>query len=103
MPLPDHFRPPLFPRPYWESFPVTWAGAMADALNEDLLPAGYFTEEHAHAGARVEVDVATVADDRPSAGCRLPARRESELTPSANLTRRVIFPCRPASERAAFP
>src|SRR5437667_5836045 len=70
MPLLDHFHPPpprfAAPARHWESFHVTWAGAMADALNEDLLPDGYFAEEHAHAGARVEIDVATFADDRPA-------------------------------------
>lgn len=64
MPLRDHFRPPLYPTRHWESFHVTWAGAIADALNEDLLPEGYFAEEHAHSGAPVEIDVATFADDR---------------------------------------
>ncbi|MDY3554517.1 DUF4058 family protein [Gemmata sp. JC717] len=62
MPLLDHFHPPLYPRRHWESFHVTWAGAIADALNEQLLPDGYFAEEQAHAGARVEIDVATFAD-----------------------------------------
>jgi hypothetical protein len=42
---------------------VNWAGAIADALNETLLPDGYFAEEHAHAGARIEIDVATFADE----------------------------------------
>ena len=65
MPLLDHFRPPLYPRRHWESFHVTWAGAIADALNEELLPEGYFAEEHAHAGARIEIDVATFADELP--------------------------------------
>ena len=59
MPLLDHFHPPLFPRRRWESFHTNWAGAIADALNEDLLPEGYFAEEHAHLGPRVEIDVAT--------------------------------------------
>ena len=68
MPLLDHFRPPLYPRRHWESFHVTWAGAIADALNETLaqLPGGYFAEEHAHAGARVEIDVATFGDENPA-------------------------------------
>jgi uncharacterized protein DUF4058 len=61
MPLLDHFHAPLAPRRHWESFHVNWAGAMADALNERLLPEGYFAEEHAHAGARVEIDIATFA------------------------------------------
>lgn len=29
------------------------------------MPDGYFAEEHAHAGARVEIDVTTFADDNP--------------------------------------
>jgi Protein of unknown function (DUF4058) len=62
MPLLDHFHAPLAPRRHWESFHVNWAGAMADLLNEQLLPEGYFAEEHAHAGARVEIDVATFSD-----------------------------------------
>src|SRR5437870_3213466 len=66
MPLQDHFHPPLFPRRHWESFHVNWAGAMADALNERLLPEGYFAEEHAQLGARVEIDVATFADSTPA-------------------------------------
>lgn len=63
MPLMDHFRPPLYPARHWESFQVTWAVTMADALNQSLLPEGYFAEEHAHAGSRVEIDVATFADE----------------------------------------
>jgi hypothetical protein len=59
MPLLDHFHPPLTPARHWEWFHVNWAGAIADALNERLLPEGYFAEEHTHLGARVEIDVAT--------------------------------------------
>ena len=62
MPLLDHFHAPLAPRRHWESFHVNWAGAIADSLNEHLLPEGYFAEEHAHIGARVEIDVATFDD-----------------------------------------
>ena len=62
MPLLDHFHPPLAPRRHWESFHVNWAGAMADTLNDQLLPDGYFAEEHAQLGARVEIDVATFAE-----------------------------------------
>ncbi len=66
MPLLDHFHSPLAPRRHWESFHVNWAGAIADALNEHLLPEGYFAEEHAQIGARVEIDVATFDDSRSS-------------------------------------
>jgi hypothetical protein len=63
MPLLDHFRPQLAPRRHWESFHVKWAGAIADTLNEDLLPEGYFAEEHAQIGPWVEIDAATFADE----------------------------------------
>jgi hypothetical protein len=66
MPLLDHFHPPLAPRRHWESFHVNWAGAIADDLNESLLPEGYFAEEHARLGPRVEIDVATFDDPGPS-------------------------------------
>jgi hypothetical protein len=62
MPLLDHFHAPLAPRRHWESFHVNWAGAMADVLNEQLLPEGYFAEEQAHLGAVVEIDMATFAE-----------------------------------------
>jgi hypothetical protein len=66
MPLLDHFHPPLFPRRHWESFHTSWAGTIANALNEDLLPAGYFAEEHTHMGPRVEIDVATFDEAGPA-------------------------------------
>src|SRR5882672_10559022 len=59
MPLLDHFHPPLSTERHWESFHTTWAGAIADALNERGLPEGYFAEEQLHPTARVEIDVAT--------------------------------------------
>src|SRR6516225_6707624 len=63
MPLLDHFHPPLAPRRHWESFHVNWAGAIADDLNERLLPEGYFAEEHAKLGPWVEIDAATFTDN----------------------------------------
>jgi hypothetical protein len=66
MPLLDHFHAPLSPRRHWESFHVNWAGAIADDLNETLLPEGYFAEEHAQLGPRVEIDVATFTDSESS-------------------------------------
>src|SRR5829696_7683351 len=59
MPLLDHFHPPLSTMRHWESFHARWASAIADALNEHLLPPGYFAEEQVHLGSRVEIDVAT--------------------------------------------
>jgi len=45
MPLLDHFHPPLSTQRHWESFHTTWAGSIADALNQQWLPEGYFAEE----------------------------------------------------------
>src|SRR3954470_18668940 len=66
MPLLDHFHPPLAPRRHWKSFHVNWAGAIADALNESLLPEGYFAEEHAQLAPWVDTDVASFAASDPS-------------------------------------
>jgi hypothetical protein len=59
MPLLDHFHPPLSLERRWEAFHAAWSGSLADALNR-MLPAGYFAEEQTHAGAGVEIDVATL-------------------------------------------
>lgn len=68
MPLLDHFHPPLTLRSRWESFHAAWAVWIADGLNGGLLPAGYSAEEHAHVGPRIEIDVATFAEDAPGEG-----------------------------------
>lgn len=67
MPLLDHFHPPLSGERHWESFHAAWAGSIADQLNRDLLPGGYFAEEHVHVGSRVEIDVATFEGGTSSA------------------------------------
>ncbi len=59
MPLLDHFHPPLSSQRHWESFHTTWATAIADSLNQEWLPEGYFAEEQLHPAARIEIDVAT--------------------------------------------
>jgi hypothetical protein len=65
MPLRDHFRPPLSRERHWEAFHAAWAGSIADALNR-TLPPGYFAEEHTHAGASAEIDVATFEQATPA-------------------------------------
>jgi hypothetical protein len=62
MPLRDHFHPPLSDRRPWESFHTTWASALADLLNDGVLPPGFIALEQVHAGAGVEIDVATFPD-----------------------------------------
>ncbi|MFO0970150.1 MAG: DUF4058 family protein [Gemmataceae bacterium] len=59
MPLLDHFRPPLRNQRHWEGFHGRWAAALADNLNDELLPADYFAEFQLQVGPRVEIDVAT--------------------------------------------
>jgi hypothetical protein len=59
LPLLDHFHPPLSARRPWESFHTTWASALADLLNQDVLPPGFIALEQIHAGAAIEIDVST--------------------------------------------
>lgn len=92
MPLLDHFHAPLHPRRHWESFHVTWAGAIADALNESLLPEGYFAEEHAHAGARIEIDVATFADESASPARNGTVATQTYALPAPALVIPTAFP-----------
>ena len=63
MPLLDHFHPPLHPRRRWDSFFVTWAGTIADALNDALLPAGFFAEEYARIGSILASDDVAQTDE----------------------------------------
>lgn len=81
MPLLDHFHPPLYPQRNWESFHASWAGAIADALNQRSLPEGYFAEVQTHLGARVEIDVATF-DASPGSGPPAPVAGTATLTHS---------------------
>jgi hypothetical protein len=85
----DHFRPPLSTQRHWESFHAAWAGALADFLNEDWLPEGYFAEEQVHPSARVEIDVATFEQSG-----RHP--REKDEGAVATLSHRVWSPPQPA-------
>lgn len=96
MPLLDHFRPPLSLERSWESFHASWSGSMADELNR-CLPSGYFAEELTHAGASVEIDVATFA--RTAAGSPSPTNGDVAVAtapqvwspPTPALTLPVVF------------
>lgn len=52
---------------------------MTDALNQTLLPEGYFAEEQMHPISRLEIDVATfeqeVAQQKPSGGLAIAGRK----------------------------
>jgi len=65
MPLLDHFHPPLHGPRRWEGFHHAWATVIAQHLNQDVLPAGYFAEPEISVGPELEVDVATLEMARP--------------------------------------
>jgi hypothetical protein len=98
MPLLDHFHPPLSSTRHWESSHARWAAAIADALNADLLPRGYFAEEQVHVGSRVEIDEPTF--DQGSSLLTGAAAGGG----TATLAKRVWSPAAPALEMpAVFP
>jgi len=98
MPLLDHFHPPLSTQRHWEGFHSLWASSIAAALNDQLLPPGYFAEVQIHVGSRLEVDVASFEEESvPAGGTRvksaaatLPARIWAPPTPSFVMP--AIFP-----------
>jgi hypothetical protein len=65
MPLLDHFHPPLHGPRRWEGFHHAWATVIAQQLNQDVLPPGYFAEPEISVGPELEVDVATLELTRP--------------------------------------
>jgi hypothetical protein len=60
MPLLDHFQPPWLTVRPWDAFHATWATALAEQLNEGLLPPSFVALPLTKVGTRVEIDVATV-------------------------------------------
>jgi hypothetical protein len=66
MPLLDHFRPPLSQRRHWDSFHGAWAEAMAQHLNQLLLPEHFVAEARVKLGGQVEIDVGTFAEEGTS-------------------------------------
>lgn len=62
MPLRDHFKAPIFPRP-WEGFHGGWPMTMVQHL-EPHLPDEYVAEPGVHLGREFEVDVRMFEEDR---------------------------------------
>jgi hypothetical protein len=65
MPLLDHFHPPLHGPRRWEGFHHSWATFIAQQLNVESLPPGYFAESEISLGPELEIDVATFEADKP--------------------------------------
>jgi hypothetical protein len=80
MPLLDHFHPPLVGRRHWEAFHGRWAAAIADNLNDHLLPPDYFAEFQVTVSTRIEVDVATFTEDGGSGAPRPDGAATAVLT-----------------------
>ena len=59
MPLLDHLHPPLHGPRRWEGFHHAWATFIAQQLNQEALPPGYFAESEISVGPELEIDVAT--------------------------------------------
>lgn len=68
MPLLDHFHPPLHGPRRWEGFHHAWATFIAQQLNQETLPPGYFAESEISVGPELEVDVAALELTRPAGG-----------------------------------
>jgi hypothetical protein len=68
MPLLDHFHPPLHGPRRWEGFHHSWAAFIAQQLNQQFLPSGYFAESEISLGPELEIDVATMEDSHLDSG-----------------------------------
>src|SRR5436305_11358536 len=65
MPLLDHFHPPLHGPRRWEGFHHAWATFIAQQLNQESLPAGYFAESEISVGPELEIDTEMRSQPRP--------------------------------------
>lgn len=98
MPLLDHFHPPLRDRFPWESFHSGWATRLADALNDQWLPSEFIAAEHTHAGAHLEIDVATFEQNansevsRPNGATTATLAPKVWVPPPAMRTMPAVFP-----------
>src|SRR6516162_602534 len=96
MPLLDHFHPPVSERRTWEGFHGLWAAALVEKLNQDILDDEYFADMQVHIGSQVEVDIATLEEQRNTAGgagtTATVARAAAWTPPATNLILPTVFP-----------
>jgi hypothetical protein len=71
MPLLDHFHPPLHGPRRWEGFHHSWATFIAQQLNQNVLPPGYFAESEISVGPDLEIDVAALEEGRTGGGTEI--------------------------------
>lgn len=92
MPLLDHFRPPLHGPRRWEGFHHAWATFMAQQLNQERLPEGYFAESEISLGPSLEIEVAAMELERPRSDARAPRSKTAVWAPPRpRFTARVDF------------
>lgn len=65
MPLRDHFRPPTTKFASWEALHGGWPMVIVQQLRKQLPP-GFVAAPRVHAGAQVEIDIATFDKDHGS-------------------------------------
>jgi hypothetical protein len=68
MPLLDHFHPPLHGPRRWEGFHHAWATTIAQQLNLETLPPGFYAEPEISLGPTLEIDVATLEQTTTGTG-----------------------------------
>jgi hypothetical protein len=66
MPLLDHFHPPLHGPRRWEGFHHGWAAFIAQQLNQERLPQGYYAEPEISPGPKPEIDGDTLEQQQPA-------------------------------------
>jgi hypothetical protein len=70
MPWLDHFHPPLHGPRRWEGFHHSWATFIAQQLNQETLPAGYFAESEISLGPEPDAIEVLVYQDLGGAELR---------------------------------
>lgn len=92
MPWLDHFHPPLSQQRHGESFHAAWASAIADDLNDGLLPVGFFAEEFITVGGRAEIDVAAWEERQPLGNGPVASATRSWTAPPPAKILPIAFP-----------
>ncbi|HMF12583.1 MAG TPA: DUF4058 family protein [Gemmataceae bacterium] len=91
MPLLDHFHPPLHGPRRWEGFHHSWATFIAQQLNQETLPEGYFAESEISVGPELEVDVGTLEHGAKAVGNVAIARAAVWVAPRPKIAVKVDY------------
>src|SRR5439155_9116321 len=89
MPLLDHFHPPLHGPRRLEGFHHAWATFIAQQLNQQTLPGGYFAESEISLGPEFEIDVARM--EHPDSNGGIGVATATWAPPRPKITAKVDF------------